>query len=351
MGWWQISTEPEPDSGLPFGQGGLLNRVPGEAAPTDLYNGDRPADLAGRLWDQCRNLMDAQQFAALLAVGPQPASTLPPALLAEVEETRTVITQTYLETWGRPPRPEEWLAIADFVCVEDDDEPPAAASRPPEPEAAPAEPEPYGADQWAAEIEHLWISLEPPPSQDEGNSKKFLTPTQFREAILTGRLPKDANQYATKSVTDLRSTLWQAYLEHLDREPTPREWRNLLAQAAVGFDLPDGTIVDQAPLEYLVKTLWEHYLAQPLPAPPPVRFADHLTLKAYLALVADGLPPKKFADLLADGLTTETSAHLTPDFLDLFNELRPEIEEVISDIRQAPPLREDWLAVATLAHR
>ena len=129
MGWWQITTEPETNPGLPFGKGGLLNSVPGEAAAADLYCGDRPADLAGQLWPRCRGLMDAEQFAALLTAGPQPATTLPPDLLAEVVETRTRITRAYLEAWGRPPRPEEWLAIADFVNVEDDDEPPTTPTK------------------------------------------------------------------------------------------------------------------------------------------------------------------------------------------------------------------------------
>lgn len=122
MGWWQITTEPEFNPGLPFGQDALLNRLPGETAPTDLFNGDRPGDLAGQLWDHCSKLMDAQQFAALLAIGPQPTSTLPPVLLAEVGETQQLIEEAYLEAWGRPSRPQEWLAIANYVCVEDDDE-------------------------------------------------------------------------------------------------------------------------------------------------------------------------------------------------------------------------------------
>lgn len=124
MGWWQITTEPELNSGLPFGQGGLLNRLPGQAAPTNLYNCDQAADRAGQLWERCAKLMDAQQFAALLAAGPQPASTLPADLEAQLIANRTFIKDLYLDTWQRPPQPEEWLAIADFVCVADDDEPP-----------------------------------------------------------------------------------------------------------------------------------------------------------------------------------------------------------------------------------
>lgn len=190
----------------------------------------------------------------------------------------------------------------------------------------------------ARDVEQLWLS----------SLQGALTPAEYQATVLTGELPKAHPDAAF--LADFRQELAQPFLDTLGRPPSPEEWQLLLEQAEVCFALPDGSIIDRAETEYLTKTLWESYLYQPRPTQPPVRFADHLTLKQYFALVEESQPPKHFADLLADGITAETAAYLTPDFVQLFNELRPELEVALSQHRPAPPSRADWLAIAKLAH-
>ena len=293
MGWWQITTEPEPDSGLPLGQGGLLNSVPGEAAPAELYCGDRPADLAGRLWAQARSRLDAGQFAALLAAGPQPATTLPPALLAEVGETRTLISQAYLEAWGRPPRPEEWRAMADFVCVEE--EPPAAAGE---------------------LVLKLWAACE-----------AELTPAEFATFWTTSALPPALGWSArTEQLAafqaQIRQAVEEAWREDLNRPPTEAERAALFNPADWLFTLPDGVGI-------------------------PLALANTFFPELQDACGGD-LSRADLLDLLLTGLTPEATADLAPDLAEAVTERMEGLAEIITQARGTPPVPEDWQALHDL---
>jgi len=84
MGWWRIDNVDKSQiagtlpSGLSGGAGAVLNAVPGRAEPSDLYNGDGPADVMG----------DA---------------------LAQINDL-------YEKAWGRRAQPDELKACFDFVC-------------------------------------------------------------------------------------------------------------------------------------------------------------------------------------------------------------------------------------------
>ena len=249
--------------------------------------------------------MDAEQFAALLSVGPQPTTTLPPVLLAEVGGTRALITQAYLEAWGRPPRPEEWLAIADFVSVGEDDEAPPA-----DPEAADRAQLDY--EEAAGEgVGDLW----------ENHFSTFMDPFRFRETLITGHLGPTVPEDAAQLLTEIRQRITQQYLITWQREPAEADWRAFCQAAKLTFTLPDGTELPRK--HFLRRTLELCYTC-----------GDALTVGESITWVMDG-----FAH--------ESRPALSLDQAD-YERRQAELVKELTAGRNHPPTKEDWQTLAQL---
>ncbi|GAF77780.1 unnamed protein product [marine sediment metagenome] len=77
-GWWKIKDieSGQTDWNQPDKQEGIINSIPGEDTPKELYNGDGPADI--------------------------------------MDEAINKITKEYQKAWNRDPEPEEIKAVFNF---------------------------------------------------------------------------------------------------------------------------------------------------------------------------------------------------------------------------------------------
>lgn len=94
MGWWQINNESGCIDFSSADKSGLLNKYPGEDSIDELYNGDGPADLFDSALGSILKGKNADRIASVLIRD---------------------ITKEYEEEWGRPPRPQEWVACLNFA--------------------------------------------------------------------------------------------------------------------------------------------------------------------------------------------------------------------------------------------
>jgi len=128
MGWWKIDSEQRGqvdfDTDL-HRNSRSRNALPGNT-PEFYYIGDVPADIVGDAAERIRELLvgvcdlDAERLRDLLleddltSFSDLPQPTLD-SLAEVVSTTRQQVDQEYEKAWRRPPYPEEWTAVINFV--------------------------------------------------------------------------------------------------------------------------------------------------------------------------------------------------------------------------------------------
>jgi hypothetical protein len=295
--------------------------------PLDLPDGTRinrfeTIMLVAALCTACTDEMPFNRFAGLLAVGlpPAPFAGLPPEAAKRFAARRHDLVELLTRARKAPPAPEDWPRLAALLVQLVGEQTLLAPKLPEPPDLTHCGPEPdddcYYGDEVPELVQHLWSCCE-----------MDLEPAAFAVFWRTGHPPVlkalgRAEQFvAARAQT--RRDIAEAYLTDRHRVPTEAEWEAMFDPSDYLFTLPDGVAIRR-------------------------EFADTFFPELYGNCGGD-LSRQDLLALAISGLNPENSADLAPDVVEAITERLDGMTEIITEARQGPPTREDWLALFKLA--